>query len=141
MKKISGIETLEAEHHMKLESGKIYVAPGGYHMRLRSVYGQNRIVLSQEDLVHSVRPAADPLFESVCEIFGKETMGVILTGMGFDGRDGAVAIKRANGGILIQDQASCTVWGMPGSVFAVGAYDEMANLDDISQYLLNMAYA
>ncbi len=123
--KISGLPAREASDGEALENA-IYIAPGNYHTRLREVGGKVRLTLDQEPQINSVRPAVDPLFESAARIFKNKCLGFVLTGMGADGAAGAVAVKSAGGAIVIQDQASCVVFGMPGAVQAVGAYDRIA---------------
>jgi len=133
--KLTGRIVQEASDKMLLLPGSITVAPGGYHMTLGKIDSKISIHLDQEPPVHSVRPAADPLFKSAVAIYGDRVVGIVLTGMGYDGRDGAIAIKNAGGAVIIQDQASSTVWGMPGSVFEVSAYDQIASVDEIGDIL------
>jgi two-component system chemotaxis response regulator CheB len=96
--------------------------------------------LDQGPQRNSVRPAADFLFESAAKVFGSKVMGIVLTGMGEDGLDGARAVKTAGGGVMIQNQESCVVFGMPGAVFAAGAFDAQGDLTAIQSMLQRMAF-
>ncbi|KAB8029779.1 chemotaxis-specific protein-glutamate methyltransferase CheB [Fluviispira multicolorata] len=137
---ISGHPTHEAKHGETALAGHIYVAPGDFHMSIdKAKDGQNIVIcLDQGPKRNSVRPAVDTLFESLAKIYGNNCVAFVLTGMGEDGMIGAKAIKEAAGKIIIQDAESSTVWGMPGSVHATGAYDGMGNLDECAQYLIKM---
>ncbi len=118
---VSGITVQEAEHGTVLEAGYAYVAPHGKHMLIDVSAGAPRIVFSDDPSVHGVRPAADMLFASVAEAFGDRAIAVVLTGMGADGARGALAIKRAEGDVIIQDEATSVVWGMPGTAVKLNA--------------------
>jgi two-component system chemotaxis response regulator CheB len=137
--KASGIPVYEAKHRQRVESGSAYLAPGGFHMRLVSTEGRHELRLDEGPLVNFVRPAVDPLFETAVSIFGKGCLGVILTGMGMDGREGARAVKRAGGAVIIQDEKSAVVYGMPGAVRAAGAFDAVMTPDQMIEYLRELA--
>lgn len=137
--KLSGIEVCEASHGMKVEKNKVYVAPGDYHMRLKGNIGQVEISLDQSEKIHAVRPAVDPLFISAAQIFKDRCLGVVLTGMGYDGRDGCVEIKKNHGAVVIQSEESCVVFGMPGAVKSVGAYDKIEPLEKIIEIIQDKA--
>lgn len=131
---VSGVECAEARSLEELKP-RIYVAPGDYHMSLVNQGGAIKVRLDQREQRNSVRPAVDFLFESAAEIFGPKTAGIVLTGMGEDGCDGAMAIKGAEGGMIIQSQESCVVFGMPGAVYSVKAYDQMMELEEINDWI------
>lgn len=139
LQRVSGIEVVEATQNMPLVKGKVYVAPGDYHMRVKMVSNAPTVILDQEPLRNSVRPAADYLFESVTEIYNNSTLGIVLTGMGADGKDGAVAVKKAGGGVFIQDKESCIVFGMPGAVYQENAFDKMGRVEEIAQMLTELS--
>lgn len=135
---LTGVQAKEAEHDEPVLPNMIYVAPGNYHLRVaRSGIGF-KLQTNQDAMRNSVRPCADYLFESTAELLGQQCVGVVLTGMGEDGRDGALAIKKCSGGVLIQNKESSIVFGMPGAVFDCGAYDEVGDLDFIAHRLQNI---
>ena len=131
----TGIECREAVHKECVKPGIVYFAPGNFHMRLIFTGQTIEIHLDQSPRVNDVRPAADLLFESASLIYGKETMAFVLTGMGRDGCQGAINIKKAGGGVMIQDENSSVVWGMPGAVFAAKAFDCIDSLEKCSAAL------
>jgi two-component system chemotaxis response regulator CheB len=116
----TGRDAKEGTQGELLRPGKIYVAPGNHHM---TVLGGSKPLLriGDEPPVHFCRPAVDPLFESVAATYGPATLGIVLTGMGYDGAAGARAIADAGGSVIAQDEASSAVWGMPGAAASVGA--------------------
>ncbi|MFA6384275.1 MAG: chemotaxis response regulator protein-glutamate methylesterase [Candidatus Omnitrophota bacterium] len=132
----SGMRAKEAEEGDELTGGKIYVAPAGYHLTLNRGSDGVRIHLNQDPLVNFVRPSIDVTMCSAAEVFGRDCMGIILTGMGKDGADGARKIKEAGGKIIIQDEKSSVVWGMPRAVFKEGVVDEVLPISDISQAIM-----
>jgi len=137
LQKITGIVTREGQHGEPLLPDRIYLAPGNFHMQIAGTVEKPVIEINQNPAVQMVRPAVDPLFKSAAAIFGNKCLGLVLTGMGADGRSGSEEIKKGGGLVLIQDQASCVVFGMPGAVKAVGAYDEILTPDQIAELLNN----
>ena len=135
LQKISGLPVHEAKHMMPVQKGHIYIAPGDYHMSIAMSAGEPVVILDQEPLRNSVRPAADFLFESATRVYRNAVLGIVLTGMGSDGKDGALAIKENGGAILIQDKNSCVVFGMPGAVFSENAFDHMSDIEGIVRRL------
>lgn len=116
-----------------LEPGKIYVAPGGYHMVLEKQGKDTMIRIQDGEAVNFCKPAVDPLFRTVADIYGRATLAMVLTGMGSDGANGARAITAAGGSVIAQDEESSVVWGMPGAVVAAGACADILPLGDISK--------
>jgi two-component system chemotaxis response regulator CheB len=135
LQKISGIRTFEAKQDQVILQNAVYVAPGNYHMRVKNENGIMKIELDQGPLMNSVRPAVDPLFQSAAHIYGERCLGIVLTGMGADGRVGAERVKELGGVVLIQSEATCVVFGMPGAVMSVGAYDQILSPDEIVEVL------
>ncbi len=122
-------ERLSAQFSVKVEEGHAggslrpghaWIAPGDYHMTVCRDGGHVRIQVDQNPPVNSCRPAADVLFKSVAQAFGPAALAVVLTGMGQDGLRGCEAIKEAGGQVIVQDEPSSVVWGMPGFVARAG---------------------
>lgn len=134
----SRIRVREAAHGDMLEPGLALVAPGDHHMTLRRTAAGMSVSLDQSAPVHFCRPAVDVLFKSVCDNYGGDTLAVVLTGMGHDGRDGCALLKQKGAHVMIQDQATSVVWGMPGAVHASGLADMVLPIeaigDAIAQY-------
>lgn len=133
----TGLPAAEAIHGQPLEN-KIYVAPGGFHLRLIKTNDSVMLNLDQNAERNNVRPAVDFLFESAAEIFGPLTMGFILTGMGDDGLKGSLAIKSHQGGIMIQNKESCVVFGMPRAIYEAQAHDAIGDLNLLAKTLKKM---
>jgi two-component system, chemotaxis family, protein-glutamate methylesterase/glutaminase len=110
-------------------AGDVILAPGEHHM---SVDGAKRLRLTTESPVRGHRPSATHLFHSVASVYGASALGVILTGMGDDGADGLVELRRAGGWVIGQDEATCVVYGMPREAAARGAVSEVLPLPEIA---------
>ena len=136
--KITGIPCAEARDGEELKN-QIYLAPGNYHLRLKENMGKVQMHLSQDDLINFVRPAVDPLFESASMIFKEGCLGIVLTGMGQDGKIGSTHIKKNGGVMVIQEESSCVVFGMPGAVKNQGTYDFIKRPAEISAMLKTKA--
>ena len=137
---LSGHPAKEGVHGEIVKPGHIYVAPGDFHMTIErlEVGTQAVIRLDKGPKRNSVRPAVDNLFESVAKIYGNLVGAFIFTGMGEDGLLGAQSIKSSSGVVMIQDEASSVVWGMPGAVHAAGAFDTMGDLECCAKFLREM---
>lgn len=118
--KLTDAAAVEATHGRVLEPGTIYVAPGGHHMTVARRAGRDVVELDTSPPVNHCRPAVDPLFRSAAALWGAGTLAVVLTGMGSDGCDGARAVVDAGGRVIVQDEATSVVWGMPGAVARAG---------------------
>jgi two-component system chemotaxis response regulator CheB len=123
----------EAEEGERLLAGTAYLAPGHAHLALRRTASGLVCALSQGEPVNRHRPAVDVLFQSLAEAAGRQAIGVLLTGMGKDGAQGLLALRRAGAWTLAQDQASCVVYGMPREAVAIGAAVESAPLAEVAQ--------
>lgn len=127
----SQVSVHEAESGAKLEAGHVWLARGDYHLTLARKGTSVVLNLNQDPPEHSCRPAVDVLFRSVAQVYGQATLAVVLTGMGYDGARGAAHIREAGGEILVQDEASSVVWGMPGAVVSAGIADKVCPLGEI----------
>lgn len=123
LSKISEIEVAEAKHGDLLKSGKVFVAPGDYHLGIKNQGGDIHIFLDQSPKINGVRPAADFTFESAAELYREKSIGVVMTGMGRDGTKGAFKIKHYKGTIVAEAEETCVVYGMPKSVVQEGYSD------------------
>lgn len=130
----SGTEAHEAVDGEAVVPGKIYVAPGGRHMRVQRPNAGSAPVIALDDgpLVNFCRPAVDPLFNSAVHVWGSAILAVILTGMGSDGALGAASIVAAGGNVIAQDEASSVVWGMPGAAAQAGVCCAVLPLNQIA---------
>lgn len=106
-----------------LVAGKAWIAPGNYHMIVKRSTLCPHIELNQDPHEHSCRPAVDVLFRSVAEAYGPGALAVVMTGMGSDGVLGSQRIREAGGEVIIQDESSSVVWGMPGLTYSAGHVD------------------
>ncbi|MBH23056.1 MAG: chemotaxis response regulator protein-glutamate methylesterase [Myxococcales bacterium] len=127
----SALSVGEGYEGAPVEPGRVWIAPGGYHMEVTGGRGDTRLHLHEGPLENSCRPAVDVLFRSVVDLYGGNTLGVILTGMGQDGLRGSEVIYEAGGRIIAQDEATSTVWGMPGAVTRAGLADRILPLDRV----------
>lgn len=129
----SALPVSEARTGEPLMENRVYIAPGGRHLRLSSgTDGAPRLDVREEAPVHGVRPSADVLFRSVAEIFGHAAVGVVLTGMGRDGTDGLRVMRLAGAFAIVQDEATSTVYGMPKTALSVAGADAIASLPEIA---------
>jgi len=115
----TGREAREGRDGEPLKLGSIYVAPGNHHMTVARQEAPC-LRIGSGPPVNFCRPAVDPLFASVASTFGPAALGIVLTGMGTDGAAGARTIVEAGGSVIVQDEASSVVWGMPGAAVAAG---------------------
>ena len=126
---LSTLVVKEAEHGDTVEVGRCLIAPGGFHMTLDN---NGAIALNQNPPVHGVRPSADVTMSSVARLYGAEVIGVVLTGMGSDGTNGATLIHSSGGKVIAEAESTCVVWGMPRSVVEAGAADYIVPLGDVA---------
>jgi two-component system chemotaxis response regulator CheB len=139
LKTVTGIESAEAVDREPVKPNHIYVAPGNFHLSFQRINGTTCFKIDQSPPRNSVRPSVDTLFESAADHYGSRSMAIVLTGMGEDGMIGSRAIKKAAGGIMIQNKESCVVFGMPGSVFNAGLQDGIGNLHQIQAMIRKMS--
>lgn len=119
-----------------LEPGQVWIAPGDQHMTVVH-RGDDRVLrLSQDPPENSCRPAVDALFRSLAQSCGANVLAVVLTGMGSDGTKGAAEIRKVGGTVIVQDEVSSVVWGMPGSVVTAGLANRVCSLNAIAGEIL-----
>jgi len=128
-----------AEHAMPVRSGNVYLAPGGERHLTVTGSGQFHTRLVPGEPVSGHMPSVDVLFDSVAASVGSGAVGVLLTGMGSDGARGLLAMARAGARTIAQDQATCTVFGMPRAAISLGAAGLVSPLDLIAQHALRKA--
>ena len=133
LNEISKLPVREATHGENLDEPKILIAPGDFHMRFAtSLRGTvPRIVLDQGPPENSCRPAVDVLFSSAAGTLGSAAFAIVLTGMGQDGLRGASALKTRGSSVIVQDEATSAVWGMPRAVYKAGLADMVLPLPNI----------
>ena len=129
------IRVVEAAEGTTVEPGVVYVAQGGKHLILSSADGRVTTSFSDSPAENGCRPAADVLFRSASVAYRGRVLAVVLTGMGVDGAKGAAVLKRSGARIIVQDEATSVVWGMPGSVVAAGVADEVLPIGEIASRL------
>jgi two-component system chemotaxis response regulator CheB len=138
---ISPLWVAEAMDGKLLRENRVYLAPGGYHMTLTGEPGNASIRLDESPTMWGVRPAADPLFFSVAETFGRAAVGVVLTGMGRDGAEGLRRIREAGGRAIVQDRESSIIYGMPQAALAAAGADRIAAMTDIAPLISDLCRA
>lgn len=122
----------EASDAVALRAGHVYVAPGDHHLEVRRIAGGLATALTQAPPVNFCRPAVDVLFRSAVDAAGPGVLAVVLTGMGADGRVGAERVVGAGGTVLVQDERTSVVWGMPGAVATAGWAHGVVPLDEVA---------
>jgi len=130
------ISIKEAEHGDVLKPGNAYLAPGGKQMKIVSRGAQHVIDISESDPKLTYKPSVDVTFSSLVSAYKDQVLGVILTGMGADGCEGAKKLKSAGSTIWAQDKDSCVVYGMPAAVFDAGITDKVLSLKEFSSHII-----
>lgn len=129
----SGLDALVAEEDMPVLPDTILVAPGDGHLTIRQVAGRLIVHISRQSVTSGCMPSVDPMFASLAKEYGAGALGVVLSGMGRDGADGAAKIAAAEGTIFAQDEASSAVWGMPRAVAEGGLASAVLPPEQIAQ--------
>jgi two-component system, chemotaxis family, protein-glutamate methylesterase/glutaminase len=135
----SRLEVVEAEHGMKIEPGHAYLAPGGMHLQVVRQGSGHICNLDDGPLRSRHKPSVDVMFESLARNVGANAIGVIMTGMGTDGRAGLELMQQSGAVTLAQDEKSSVVWGMPGAAVKQGCVDEVVSLQSIARRLIELS--
>jgi len=139
IKRVSGWEAAEAKDGEIIQGGRVYIAPGGFHMIVESKGVGKAIRITDDPPENFCKPAVDPMFRSVAKAYGKKVLAVILTGMGSDGAKGAVEIVNAGGSLIAQDEETSVVWGMPGAAAQTGMCSAILPVQDVGPYVKKVA--
>lgn len=137
----SALKVCEGVSGTPLVPGRAWIAPGDFHMALAGSAADPRLSLNQEPHENSCRPAADVLFRTAAQVYGPNVLAVVMTGMGQDGLRGCEAIKAAGGQVIVQDEATSVVWGMPGIVSRNGLADKVLPLSQLGPEVARKAKA
>jgi two-component system, chemotaxis family, protein-glutamate methylesterase/glutaminase len=135
------LRVAEAEPNRLLEPGVIWIAKGDYHMKVYAEGCKIRLQTYQGPAENSCRPSVDVLFRSAAKTYGRQTLAVIMTGMGQDGLRGTEELKSVGAQIVAQDEATSVVWGMPGFVVQSGLADRVLPLPQIGQEIARRVIA
>jgi len=132
---VSKLTVVEAQLGHKLRAGTVYIAPGNYHMVLDQIDADVIVSLNMDQPENSCRPSVDPLFRSIPPIYRNRCLGVIMTGMGADGLNGCQELSAEGCPIIVQDQVTSVVWGMPKLVAMAGLALEQVPIDELSDVI------
>lgn len=136
--KVCQARVIEAQGGEVVEGGTVYITRGGHHMQVRKDGERLYTELVQTPPVNGHRPSVDVLFDSAAAVMGKQAVGIILTGMGRDGAQGLLSMRKAGARTFGQDEASCVVYGMPREAFLLGAVEEVADIYQITPRVLSL---
>lgn len=138
----SSLPCNEARDGEALEPGRVYVAPGDHHLTVvgGGLVRSPALHVTSDPPEHHCRPAADPMFRTAAQAFPNGVLAVVLTGMGEDGRQGCQAVAASGGRVIVQDETTSVVWGMPGSVVASGIPCSILPLQSISAHLASLCH-
>ncbi|MBL8837988.1 MAG: chemotaxis response regulator protein-glutamate methylesterase [Alphaproteobacteria bacterium] len=137
--KIAKRPVAEARDGEAVQAGRIYVAPGDFHMVIDGNAQQRTVRLNKDAPENFCRPSVDPMFRSIAKAYGPAVLAVVLTGMGSDGARGGQSIVAAGGTVIAQDEGTSVVWGMPGAAAAAGICSAVLPLPDIASYVSRLA--
>lgn len=134
----TGLIVKEAKTGEFLEQGKVLIAPGDKHMRIKKVGSMYKVECFEGDKVNGHCPSVDVLFESVAKECGSNAVGIILTGMGYDGAKGLLSMRKKGARTIGQDEKSSVVYGMPKVANNIGAVEKQASLENMPRVLFSM---
>jgi two-component system chemotaxis response regulator CheB len=132
------ITVKEAADNDSVTAGTALVAPGNYHMILRRSGARYYVEIKTGPMVHHQRPAVDVLFKSTAKYAGANSIGVILTGMGSDGAEGLLEMKKMGAATIAQDEKTCVVFGMPKEAIKLNAVDHVLPIDQIAAQIVRL---
>lgn len=139
LSKSSNIPAKEAVHGEEVQAGKIYVAPGDFHMEIeRKSVGVNLIKLTKNPPENYCRPSADPMLRSLSKIYRSKLLTLVFSGMGQDSLYGCQSVIDAGGTVVTQDEATSVIWGMPGAVSKAGFSSAILPIDKISEHVISI---
>jgi two-component system chemotaxis response regulator CheB len=138
---ITPLLVLQGRAGKRIGPGQIWIAPGDYHMTVAQQGSDVLLATNQQPEEQGCRPSVDVLFRSLAETYGPHALGVVLTGMGADGANGARAIREAGGEVFVQDESTSTIWGMPGRVVAAGLANRIFPLGSLASAIAHRVYA
>lgn len=135
---VTPLRVSEAKDADRVLPGHAYIAPGGFHLELGKTAGSYFCKVHQDAPVSGHRPSVDVLFRSVAKVAGRQSIGVILTGMGRDGAEGLLEMRKAGAQTIGQDEGTCVVYGMPKAAYDLGAVEMQSPLKDINKQLIKL---
>ena len=139
LNKVCALEVKEAEQDEIIERGTVYIAPGGQHMSITSRNERIRFIHIEEAKKGDVTsPSVDVLFESLLQVLGANWLGIILTGMGGDGAEGLAKLRNTGGHTIVEDEKSCTIFGMPKRAIAKGAAEFILPVQKIPEKIISL---
>lgn len=136
---ISKLYVKEAEDGDRVYKGMVFIAPGGKHMLLRNDYSGYKVEINDGPPVNRHKPSVDVLFRSFAQVASRNSLGIILTGMGNDGAKGLLEVREAGIPTIAQDEASCVIFGMPAEAIKLGAADMVRNIEGIISHITKMS--
>jgi two-component system chemotaxis response regulator CheB len=137
--RLSGWDAREAQDGEPVRPGRVFIAPGDFHMVVEAK-GADRVVrLNKNAPENFCRPSVDPMLRSIAALYGRRVLTCILTGMGADGLKGGQAVVACGGTVIAQDEASSVVWGMPGAVATAGICSAVLPLGDLAPWIMKQA--
>lgn len=134
IQRISGVRTVEVQEKQLVQHNTIYVAPGGYHLTVQKNDKDICVDLNSEPPENYCRPSANQLFKSAAEVYKGNLLSIVLTGIGQDGLEGARHVAQTGGAIVVQDQETSVVWGMPKAIYEAGLTQNILSLQEIKSF-------
>ncbi|MDK9722170.1 MAG: chemotaxis response regulator protein-glutamate methylesterase [Rhodospirillales bacterium] len=137
--RLSGWNAAEGKDGEVVQGGRVYIAPGDFHMVVEAQGTSKVIRLNKNAPENFCRPAVDPMFRSIAQAYGKRVLAVVLTGMGQDGMKGGQVLVQGGATLVAQDEATSVVWGMPGAAATAGICSAVLPLPDVAPYILKVS--